>query len=76
MIYALLLFLFGAFAVIATIFRSPGEARGVGGTLSFLQDRIFGSLILAVFGFGLIAHGVMSAIEVVRDSQETAEEES
>ncbi len=75
-IYAFLLFLFGAFALVAAIFRSPGEARGMNGTLSFLQDRLFGSLILTVFGFGLLVHGVMSAIEAVRDSQKTAEEES
>ena len=53
-------------------FRSPGEARDLGGALGFLQERIYGSLLLALFGCGLIAHGVMSAIEAIRASQETS----
>ncbi|MEO7166533.1 MAG: DUF1206 domain-containing protein [Spartobacteria bacterium] len=75
-VYALFFFLLGAFALVAGIFRSPGEVRGLGGALGFLQERIYGSLLLAVFGFGLITHGVMSAIEAVRASHETAEKES
>ncbi len=75
-IYALLVLLLGAFALSAGIFRSPGEARGLGGTLSFLQERLFGPSLLAIFGCGMIVHGVMSAIEVVRRSHETAAEET
>ncbi len=74
--YALLLILFGSFAIIAGIFRSPGEVRGLSGALSFLQDRIFGSLLLILLGTGMLLHGVMSSIEAIRSSRETAKGET
>ncbi|MDQ3200406.1 MAG: DUF1206 domain-containing protein [Verrucomicrobiota bacterium] len=74
--YALLLILFGAFSITAGIYRSPGEARGISGALSFLQNRMSGSILLVFLGCGMIAHGVMSSIEAVRKSRETADEET
>lgn len=74
--YALLLILFGVFAIMAGVFRSSGEVRGISGALGFLQNRMAGSLLLVFLGCGMVAHGLMSSIEAVRASRETADEET
>ncbi len=74
--YALLLLLFGAFAMVAGIFRSPGEVRGLSGALGFLQSRVFGTSLLVYLGCGMLVHGVMSTIGAIRAARETADEET
>lgn len=74
--YALLLTLFGAFAIGAAVFRSPGEVRSLSGALGFLQNRVSGSLLLVLLGAGMVVHGIMSSIEAIRSSRQTAEEET
>lgn len=64
--FAVLLILIGGFATMAAIFRSPGEARGLGGALTFLQHQSFGPVLLAGVGVGLLMYGLMSAVEAFR----------
>ena len=72
--YALLLLLFGTFSILAAIDRSPGEVRSLSGALGFLQNR--GTLLLVLLGAGMIVHGIMSTVESIRASRQTAEEET
>ncbi len=65
--FAVLLILIGGFAIMAAVFRSPGEARGVSGALTFLQHQLFGPVLLAGIGIGLFMYGVFSAIEAFRN---------
>ncbi len=74
--YALFLVMFGVFALLAGIFRSPNEVHGLSEALSFLQNRFYGAILLVGLGGGMIAHGVMSSIEAVRKSRQKAEKET
>ncbi|MBA3883389.1 MAG: DUF1206 domain-containing protein, partial [Chthoniobacterales bacterium] len=47
----------GGSAVVAAAFRSPGDARGVSGALTFLQHQLFGPVLLAGIGVGLLVFG-------------------
>ncbi len=65
--FALLLIVIGGSATMAAAFRSPGEARGVSGALTYIQHQLFGSVLLAGIGGGLLMYGVFSAIEAFRN---------
>ncbi len=54
--------LIGAFFVTAAVNRSPGQARGLGGTLRALQGQPYGPWLLAVVALGLIAYGVYNLV--------------
>ena len=47
----------GVFLVTAARHENPAEARGVGGALHALQERSYGSALLAAVALGLIAYG-------------------
>ncbi len=64
--FAVLLILIGGSAIMAAVFRSPGEARGIGSALTFLQHQLFGPVLLAGTGVGLLMYGLMSAVEALR----------
>jgi hypothetical protein len=65
--FALLLILMGGSASAAAAFRSPGEARGVSGVLTLLQHQLFGPLLLAGIGLGLLMYGMLFAVEAFRN---------
>ncbi len=65
--FALLLIVIGGSATTAAAFRSPGNARGVSGALTFLQHQLFGPVLLAGLGGGLLMYGVFSAIQAFRN---------
>ncbi len=64
--FAVLLILIGASVVMAAVFRSPGEARGISGALTFLQHQSFGPMLLFGVGVGLSLYGLVSALEAFR----------
>jgi hypothetical protein len=64
--FAVLLILIGASVVMAAVFRSPGEARGISGALTFLKHQSFGPMLLFGVGVGLLLYGLVSALEAFR----------
>ncbi|MBW4511524.1 MAG: DUF1206 domain-containing protein [Scytonematopsis contorta HA4267-MV1] len=53
----------GIFLIFAAIQIDGSEARGLGGVLTALAKLPFGSWILGIVAFGLIAYGIYSLIE-------------
>lgn len=65
--FAVLLMLIGGSAIVSAVFRSPAEARGIGGALTFLQHQLFGATLLTVTGVGLVVYGLILAVEAFRE---------
>lgn len=53
----------GLFLVLAALHANASEARGLGGALTALAEQPFGSWLLGIVAFGLIAYSVYSLIE-------------
>jgi Domain of Unknown Function (DUF1206) len=53
----------GIFLTLAAIQSDGTQARGLGGALAVLAQQPFGSWVLGVVSFGLIAYGIYSVIE-------------
>ncbi|MEM7553085.1 MAG: DUF1206 domain-containing protein [Cyanobacteria bacterium P01_A01_bin.84] len=53
----------GIFLIQASLQSDPSEARGLGGTLSTLAQQPFGSWILGIVAFGLVAYGIHCMFE-------------
>lgn len=52
----------GFFLTHAAMQSDPGQARGLGGALSSVQDEKFGTILLIIIGLGLAAYGVYALI--------------
>lgn len=53
----------GAFFILAALHSNPGEARGLGGALTALQQQTYGQILLGVVALGLIAYGFYMLVE-------------
>jgi hypothetical protein len=55
----------GGFMLVAAIYRTPGEARGLEGALRFLSDQPAGAVLVLVAGIGLALYGVNAIAEAL-----------
>jgi Domain of Unknown Function (DUF1206) len=53
----------GLFLLLAAIYHSPAEARGLGGALTTVQAQPYGSARLAVVASGLFAFGLFGVVQ-------------
>ncbi|MBA2431843.1 MAG: DUF1206 domain-containing protein [Chthoniobacterales bacterium] len=53
----------GGFFLMAAIYRSPGQARGLEGALQFLSNQPAGAILVLVAGIGLALYGVVAIAE-------------
>ena len=53
----------GAFVLYAALTLDPSEARGVEGVMLWIQERLYGRIMLAGLALGLIAFGAYGLIE-------------
>lgn len=60
---AVIFAIIGVFLIIAAIQADPSEARGVGGALDFLRGAVWGQILLALIGLGLVAFALFSFIQ-------------